>query len=423
MLQGLVESVSLPSTWYMPVIARQAGASPIWINQKFESKLRTAAAMISPNSDPKDFLRNLGLITTPPSKSFYNKEEWDNFLNDALMLKTEKFFSPYVDGIGAGRCANLGEIQFKGIGRNFGATRLDWLHCWGGMGIIEGLTELLMERKLQMEFPDALVELYGLFKFDEPNQSFLIRSSDFIRCIQCPPGLTPRDQNILIGHLERKLGNSNRHQWHEKIVRRFIEMISKGFFHHSPNPENITIDGRFLDHHSVEWIKTDKSAFSVHIKKRSTTKHDESLESILSHPAPQIFTSLDCIIQQAQSVGWALSNLNIKCLSVEEVREQLIDQFPNWSDFLPLPKDRDKILPKLITEKIKSNELQAQPLPATFNELAFSSGPFQNQRVCSALRQMLKLRDTGNNQLASSIELKEIAMATSFHIFQHDFIN
>ena len=425
----LDNSKSLPPTWFMPVFVRPAHSKPIWVNERYESKLRATASILSPNSDPNDFLFNLGIITTPPSKTFYNKDEWDNFFKDALILKTEKFFSPYVDGIGAGRCAILGEVQFKGIGRNFGATRLDWLHSWGGMGIVEGLTELLMERKLQMEFPDALVEHYGLFKFDELDQAFLIRSSDFIRCIQCPPGLMPQDKKVFIDYIECKIGNSNRHQWHEQIIRRFIKMMKKGFFHHSPNPENITIDGKLLDHHSLEWIKTDKSPFSIQIKKNNKKNPDESFETLLSQPNPPIFTSLDCIIQMAQSTGWALSNLNINCISPNEVREELIAQFTNWSDFLPLPEDREKILPKLIIEKIKSNEIYAQNLPLTSNAYAFSNGSFQNQRVSYALWQMLKLNITDNdknNQPTTYFTinlLREIASDTSIHIFQHDFLN
>lgn len=175
-----------PSTWYFPVPVKAAGSNVFWVNKKLLGVLNTLTENFYKLFSLSDLVSNynLGITSYLYTDSFVSEESWEKYLQGVKILQSERFFNPYSPDIGSGRSAIFDCGAWKGIGRNHAASRIDYVHCHGGMSYLESLIEVSVDRLLNSIDPESHVPLLGAFCYKDQNSSFIIRSSDSIRCGQ-----------------------------------------------------------------------------------------------------------------------------------------------------------------------------------------------------------------------------------------------
>jgi hypothetical protein len=354
----------LPESWFVPVPVKKTPASHFWVNEGHKHELKEAAELLNHTlySDKDNFLNELGIKTSIMSDPFTSKVEWDEYQNKTITLWSERFFDPYCVDVGAGRNANLGPCQFKGIGRNNLAIRPDWLHSWGGMTIAETITEIVLEKLLSKNLSHLSVPVLGGFIYHYTDNAFIIRSSDFIRCHQLHPIMRKEDRDKIFSYMARKLCLDNSELWHRKILENFITLMKKGFYHQSPTLDNLTIDGRILDHYSLEWSPHENDMpFSCEITFDLPLPKDANETLIATYlknrSIQKVVSNYDFLAQQFHVLARGFEHLELPTISTEEMITQLKDSFPEWKDFILRPEEKRKKYPQLLLQKAIEDKL------------------------------------------------------------------
>lgn len=333
----------LPPTFYFKVPIRPYSATPFWTNKEYSNQLEQTKAIL--NQD------NLGIQITLHASSFIKEQEWEKFKKSVSWFEAEKFFNPYSIDHGAGRNVIVGPSHYKGVGRNHAASRTDWLHSWGGMTITEGLSEIIFENILCHHDPAANVPIFGGFLYDENPHAFIIRCSDFIRCEQVVHNLKEEDKKSIIGHIQKSFKHLTQNEWHKNIVKRFISLMKKGIFHRSPTPQNITIDGRFLDQYSLAVYETPET---FHIELFPQTSLDLPIEELLKLPISFIQTNIDFLYRQCIIIQEAFQRLDLPVMHREEMINAIEEEFPQWKNILSSEDFRSKHFRHLFQSNIAS---------------------------------------------------------------------
>jgi hypothetical protein len=397
----------LPDCWFVEVPIKKMRATPFWINQEFEEDLRLGNKLLNGHEGPLD----LGIVTDNSADPFMTLESWSQH-NKKTYLKTEKFFNPYSVDIGSGRNAILGPLHYKGIGRNFAACRRDYVHSWGGMHHYEVLAEIFFERNLNSVMPEASVPLLGGFLYEDLDQSFLIRSSKFIRCEQLEVKLEAEEKNKVRDYLLSLFPNLE--MIHQEVASRHIRLYQSGIYHRSPTMGNITVDGRLLDHYSLEIFRPcpqlkEGLSFEIHFVEPIETPlgPNELREHFLNSPYLKINHSMDYLIRQIAIVAHSLEGLDIKHLGFHETIDLVKSHFPLWCKYLVDMELRIAKYPELFRELLDSSE-QIHLRQTKYGTVVFQVGQFLSHQCIPLIHHLLKVEGASSRKVGSS-ELKFIA--------------
>ena len=251
----------LPSGWLYDVLAEKAPSSTLWINPLHTADLEKLQLELDDYTGGTSSGKlDLGLRAFIPSKScYFSEEEWKKEISSSFVFKSDRFFNPYSPDLGSSRNLIFKDGCWKGVGRNQAATRLDYRHASGIMSHLDVVIEVIFSEVLSKYAPLLNVPVYGAFTFDDQPSSYIIRSSDSIRCSQIPGILEEEDRLLFISYITNKLGVPVS-ECMLKIMNNLATLLKTGVFHLSPTPDNITIDGRLLDHQSIEWIEGIKTS-------------------------------------------------------------------------------------------------------------------------------------------------------------------
>jgi hypothetical protein len=399
--------LTLPESWYVFVPTKMTPSLVVWENPQSQKELQDIRLLL--NS------QDLGLVTALYPHPFVEYQEWESFKESVQFYPSERFFSPYSQDTGAGRNVIVGPGQYKGVGRNQLATRVDWLHCWGGMSVSEALSELIMERALEAKFPQASVPLLGLYLYEHYPHAFLIRSSDTIRCSQVVANLREEEKKSIFNYLKRHLPPELlASQWHQFICERFIKLYQAGFYHESPTLENITVDGRVLDHYSFQWCAPieDKGHFFAEFKLHDdeNTPNKENLKSVIS--------SMEFLAMQCLSVGESFEHLGIENLNKEEIISLLKTHLPQHHGFLGNQLQVMRYVNEHLEEFLKDRDYELIKVDKATYHLYL--GQRQRLRVASSTQHLVSFLAKGHDP-KNIADLKKILESVSKKIFGDSF--
>jgi hypothetical protein len=273
----------LPESWYIPVPVFSTKSDSFWMNDDFRyesEKLLLNLQEVFQNEKRCSEI-DYGIISKLNSTPFFCEKEWDDYLASTTFFKTEKFFDPYSFDVGSGRNAIFKDWCWKGIGRNFAATRLDYKHTSGSMSYMDVLFEIFFDRVFFKFDPSANVPLLGGFCYQDYEQSFIIRSADTIRCGQIFSGLRTPEIHSVLNFLERKLNPLPKTEWFDFIINRLLRLAQNGIYQTSPTKDNLCVDGRIIDNGTVDWFSGDKNknfAFFVYFSESISPEEFHSKE-------------------------------------------------------------------------------------------------------------------------------------------------
>ena len=210
----------------------------------------------------------------------------------AFCLPVERFYG--LGNPGSGRHVRFSDIELKGSGRNRCSLREDWLHAWGGMELMEVLSELFLSKSIDAISPMGAVPLVFGALYQRQSRPAVIKR---------PPGGADRSP-ILLSTLARsasytRLANICEHPFcpppstaelpsMDAIVEQYAALTAYGHFHCMPTPDNLTLEGLILDASSS--FVTDKEHFprlvmSVSDRRRSRITKNTPASQLLRYIA------------------------------------------------------------------------------------------------------------------------------------------
>lgn len=400
-------TAELPASWHIPVYLRRENANLFGVDSDFSFRLSETQKLL----DSFGPGTGLGVRSVIPEKSFYTEIDWEIFRKSHLLARTERSFDPYSPETAAGRNATIGPCQYKGIGRTLGATREDWLHSWGGMKIREALVELIIDRALKRKAPGNSVPLFAGLLYTDSQSAAVIRDADFIRCDQIPGVMDPAEisffrSRALRNHIEASVFRAH--------FEGQLNLFTSGFFHRSPTRGNITIEGKFLDHYSVEWMPLEQG-LPLQLEFRPTDSSLSAEEVVEKGAYDSVTTNIDHLIRQLQVIADALGLLQIKIPLHAETREEIRSRFPEYRWLITLMEDRLKMKRRIRDLVLGTPSRMLTRTP--YGTVLFQSSSFKARKISTFVDRKLKVAALGGT-LFEGVFMEEILSeaATLFSI-------
>jgi hypothetical protein len=318
-----------PETWFFDVPVRHCSSYCFWINSKREKELNLLTEKFYELFKIMDPVTNynLGIRSALYPEPFVSKSQWDEFTTSVKFLKSERFFDPYSPDIGSGRNVIFEAGSWKGVGRNHAAARIHHSHCSGYMTLTEAMYEVLMDMVVERFDGNMNVPLLGAFSYHDYDYSFIIRSSDIIRCGQIVEGMKYTEIESALNYLSKKIPNVSSDELFTFLMNRVAKLIKKGVFQTSPTKDNFCLDGRLVDNRTIDWIKGYKGMnFSclIYFKIPSITE-----DYFINGVDWKRFFSLDIA-----NIATPLNYFSSKFHSLKNAYKILGIPSPEWNDLL-----------------------------------------------------------------------------------------
>jgi len=215
-----------------------------------------------PSNDLNDeeILANISLISKGNiQKPFITPQEYDEWHTSAdLNLLTERSYGPPEVTIGSSRHVILKDVHLKGIGRNLLAISGSRFHSTGEFLFRDALQSLIIEKILTNRSSVKPLLTLGLLLPTDQDISkaprvVQIRECDSFRLSQLHPAyLSRHDQKVAKFSLENYFKTNDAQDIFRQITSHLIDSFFKGIFHTSISPENLLLNGRWLDCESIE---------------------------------------------------------------------------------------------------------------------------------------------------------------------------
>ncbi len=409
---------SLPETWFIPVPIQHFNSELFWINKYHENDLKELNNQVrSLKKNSLSFESNLGLVTKLASNSFYENKEWDEYLKTVFYLKSDRFFNPYSPDLGSGRNVLLGKACWKGVGRNFAATRIENSHSSGKLGLNTALTEIYFDYVLREFAPDLMVPIWAAGLYKNQSSAFLIRSGEVIRCSQIPGYIKTKEKDIFKNYIKDNLPIMPEDEWFEFIIFRIASYLAKGFYHFSATSDNITIDGRFIDNQSIEWLKFNGDNFlftQIYLKNADEKLANQLFYRDFNHVDVSKISNFATQVNSLKHSHYALKNafnsIGLKTISWEKMKKKLVD-------IVNLPEFFFSLDPELIPQKFEflkdfiernktTNPIESEKIDNL--KVYINSGNRMNTKTHELFKKLVLTYILGNNKSISSDELMEI---------------
>lgn len=229
------------------------------------------------NDLEEDYLFYLGLRSIgAQGDSFLDWKKSDSWKKTAdLSLMTERFLYPFNSNIGAGRHVLLKNIHLKGIGRNSLSIQEEFSHSWGGMMIKDALKSILIDQYAQKRSSLGTLKIFGAFIYDQLQTNgvpycVLVRDSKSYRLAQLNPMfLSLEEKEKIKVFLYDHFKSTDPSVMLFKIVDHYIHSYRSGIKYKSISPDNLLIDGRWIDTESID-LNLDGSAHDEWISLKTT---------------------------------------------------------------------------------------------------------------------------------------------------------
>lgn len=258
--------------WIVPDSYReQLNETALFIKHNHElTKAKPSKALLSRSYREKisgtlsedELLHFLGVASKGNLASpFVSLKEWNEWIDKSdLNLLTEKFYHPpsYLLA-GAGRHALTPNAHLKGIGRNILSTGEDYSHSWGGLLVRDALKGYLTglyvsERTLLPQMANFGLFLYSQTDDDGVPLVLQIRDSSTFRLSQTYSAcLLEEEKEVIRSHLVHFFKTSDPSHMLDRIIEHYVHAYSVGVKHKSLAPDNLLIDGRWIDTESLDF--------------------------------------------------------------------------------------------------------------------------------------------------------------------------
>ena len=167
-----------------------------------------------------------------------------------VALPIERFFCG--DHLGSGRHARVGEMEFKGVGRNCCSGMSDWKHAWGGLMFDSLLEEIMQSQQISSSSPLGAVPMFygGLYAEDDSPLVFRVGSSDGEeyallgyagRCAKYT-----RLANLPVGH-SLPMPDLSAIPSMIEVIDQYAALVANGYLQFSSILDNLTIEGYLID--------------------------------------------------------------------------------------------------------------------------------------------------------------------------------
>lgn len=212
----------------------------------------------------EECLEYLGVTSLGSPGAFISFQEYEDFRSGAeLSLLTEKFTFPSLDSSGAGRHVLLKNAQLKSIGRNVLCVNEDYFHSWGGMVIQDALKAYVTAYYIDSRAKLPALKHLGMFTYESKlagvTCAVILRDAQTFRLGQLFPNTLNDGEKVVVRmHLEDFFKSTDPHKMLDAIMDNYLHGYSIGIRYEALSPDNLLIDGRWIDTESVN-LNIDKS--------------------------------------------------------------------------------------------------------------------------------------------------------------------
>jgi hypothetical protein len=395
---------AFPDTWYITVPVVRTGSSLFWTNDEFLSQLAGLHEELSSEKAPSSTDKlELGLVTSLPTRPFYTCEEWDTFTKSIRVLKTDRFFNPYSPDVGSGRNVILKHACWKGVGKNFASTRMDYRHTSGMMAPQEVITEVIFDYVMKIMASSLRVPIWAAGLYVDYPGAFIIRSSEIIRCAQVPGRLEDPERKICKEYLQVSLPGISESDWFMFIIERLAGFLAKGIFHTSATADNLTLDGRLVDNQSIEWIQSRQSPFllcEVFFKNANRQLGEAFAERAFEKIRPENISNISsqCIFlhHSHYALKCAFKAIGLNTIEWEDLVPGLAKQLQLPSLFFSLDKDLvPQKLDYLIAHIREVGSDQVEYLNIEDRKILINSGKRMNKEIFKSADRLVQVAGAG----------------------------
>lgn len=334
--------LDLPSTWYVPTLAKYSPSFPVWLNPNQTKTLKTLQETFNHffKINNKDVI-DLGLVSDKRSNIFYHDEnDWINEKPNSVYLYTDRFFNSYGKDLGSARNMIMANNCWKGIGRNEVSVRKGPDHVNGYLDLCDALTETYFSNKIKDISPSLYIPILGVFAYKDYPSSFLIRDSHLLRCSQIPADIKSEEIQKIHHYLKEFYKTDDLNNIFEETFNHILKCYKSGLFQTSATRQNITITGGLIDCFSVDYIENDEDfKFVFQLFVHDEKKKDEFLNKaqrsdfkwIKDNQVSTCLTPIRYLRSQFESLKYAYNCLNIRIPTWEEASAQAQKElnFPN----------------------------------------------------------------------------------------------
>lgn len=311
--------------------------------------------------------------------AFITPAEYDEWHTSAFLnLPCERNYGPPGTSIGAARHVILKDVQLKGIGRNLLAISGSNVHATGELIYRNALMGLIIENELRIRSSAPPLATLGvlLYETDEEKEAprcLLIREVDSFRLSQLHPAyLTLQDAEIARESLRREHPGCSGKEIYLRVTSVLVEAFLQGIFNASLSPENLLLNGRWIDTESI--LISSISRYPLWIQLQSSRMTDET--KVIG----SWIHDLKVAITLYKNVFEALYTLKLPD-AFEVLAKVLTGNVPElgtWLEIAQLPSERENLYlpltesPKQVPEKLR---VSLQKICESFQEISLYYQP------------------------------------------------
>lgn len=246
-------------------------------------------------------------------KSWEGTQQWQK--QAEVVLLTERNLYPATLNLGSGRHCLLKDLQLKGIGRTALSLQDEYTHSWGGLQLRDALKSYmtsLFSQKLSLLGP---LKILGVFIYQDLTEplALQIREANTFRLSQLNPlYLTKNEVQVARAHLESVFPGKSPVEMMQIIFEHYLHAFRHGVKYKSVAPDNLCLDGRWIDTESLD-IRPDGSSHEpwFSIKSNSLT----SVSPMKGDSCKNVFSS----IKDAQFCDSWIHQLHLMCQGTADI--------------------------------------------------------------------------------------------------------
>jgi hypothetical protein len=319
------------------------------------------------------------IMSTPREEvHFASQSTYDQWLEDKVILRTERFFPGRpVWNIASTRHALLGDYQFKGVGFTGITGRADYPHISGDLDLYLALYETVVSWHFK-ETPMRSQKVVALWKDDHPTNPkiLMLREANSFRLAQVMGiDLEAEEKNIIL----RSLNISEE----DKLVDKFFDVlkgyawfVAHSYEYTSPTFDNLMIDGSLIDCSSILHYNGNGWSVPFHL-----SKGPENLWGVYYNLNGEILTFLTYTHRAYKNLGLELEFDTALDYFWNELRNLVGDRAEVVRTFFNNQKNwKDKSLEDW-EKHLRSSLPEAEVTAVTPEQSRFYRGPVEEDKL------------------------------------------
>jgi hypothetical protein len=204
-------------------------------------------------------LAPLLLESCPSAETYFTNEDlFDQSYHGKTILPAELLIGMGgASNLGASRNILLSGMELKGVGRNSGAVRLDYIHAWGGMYFTEAVTEFISSNICEYSTHLGAERTLAIGVHGPKDNKLSFKSNSFIIRRRSAPRVSQAarqfedSQSKSVFHSISAPDKDSMNNHLKKITFHYFSSGLIGMNHKSFIAENALLNGKFIDTNSM----------------------------------------------------------------------------------------------------------------------------------------------------------------------------